>query len=153
MNRETTETPKETLTAQDKTDGGRGGAEQAAHDVKKPEKLTGRQMTTGLVILVAVLLAFFLGMRWIEDRSAGTLPSEAATQTVPERAAPAEGKININTATLPELKALPGIGDKKAQAVIDYRNEYGPFTSVEEIMRVDGIGEGIFAAIRDEICV
>lgn|GEM_PF-2902630 len=52
-------------------------------------------------------------------------------------------KVNINTATKEELKILSGIGDVKAQAIIEYRETNGKFRKVEEIVCVDGIGEKI----------
>src|SRR5438552_894400 len=61
--------------------------------------------------------------------------------------------VNINTATLQELDALPGIGPVKAQAIIDYRTANGPFKSVEDIMKVKGIKDGEFAKIKGEIAV
>ena len=61
--------------------------------------------------------------------------------------------ININTASFEELKTLKGIGDKKAQAIIDYRTENGKFDTVEEITKVTGIGESIFSDIKDSITV
>ena len=61
--------------------------------------------------------------------------------------------ININTASAELLKELPGIGDAKAQAIIDYRESYGPFTAVEQIMNVSGIGQAIFDGLKEQITV
>ena len=120
----------------------------------KAEKLSYRHATFGLAVLVVILLAFFLGMRFIERRAEKLLVTEPAAQTtVLERGMPAGERININTASREELMALQGIGEKKAQAIIDHRNEYGPFTDIAGSMDVDGIGEGIFENIRDDICV
>jgi len=59
--------------------------------------------------------------------------------------------ININSASIEQLQNLSGIGEKKAQAIIDYRNEHGSFQTIEEIMNVKGIGQGIFAKIKNRI--
>ena len=61
--------------------------------------------------------------------------------------------ININTATLELLMQLNGIGDAKAAAIIEYREQNGGFNKIEDIMNVKGIGERIFAAIKDSIKV
>ena len=61
------------------------------------------------------------------------------------------GKININTAAKEELKTLPGIGDAKADSIIAYREAAGAFQTVEELMQVEGIKEGVFNKIKDKI--
>ena len=61
------------------------------------------------------------------------------------------GKININTASLSELISLPGIGEKRAQKIIEYREKIGGFKNTEDIMKVKGIGEGIYTKIKDII--
>ena len=61
--------------------------------------------------------------------------------------------VNINTATKEELTTLKGIGDKKAQAIIDYRKKNGDFKTVEDLEKVDGIGPGTMKQIRSQIAV
>ncbi len=61
--------------------------------------------------------------------------------------------ININIATKDELMTLSGIGDAKAKAIIEYRNNFGKFNSIEDILNVSGIGDAIFAKIKDFITV
>lgn len=63
------------------------------------------------------------------------------------------GVININTASAEELTQLKGIGEVIAGRIVDYRNENGAFSSIEDIMNVSGIGEKKFEAIRDNISV
>ena len=60
-------------------------------------------------------------------------------------------KISINDGTLEELKSLEGIGDAKAQAIIDYRNLNGEFQNIEDIKKVNGIGDKTFEKIKDKI--
>lgn len=62
-------------------------------------------------------------------------------------------KININTASLEELDILSGIGQAKAQDIIDYREQNGSFKVIEDIQNVKGIGSGIFAKISEQITV
>lgn len=61
--------------------------------------------------------------------------------------------VNINTASGSELEKLPGIGPGKAQAILDYRRENGPFQTIEELMQVPGIKEGTFARLKDYVTV
>ena len=61
-------------------------------------------------------------------------------------------KININKATLDELITIPGIGEAKAKAIIEYRSR-NKFNSIEDIKNVEGIGENLFASIKESITV
>ena len=66
----------------------------------------------------------------------------------------AAAAVNINTATAKELEALPGIGAKKAQAIVEYREEHGgSFKSVDELKEVKGIGPKLLEKMRPEITV
>jgi competence protein ComEA helix-hairpin-helix repeat region len=62
-------------------------------------------------------------------------------------------KVDLNRAEPWLLEALPGIGEGRAQAIIDYRNENGPFKRIEDLLQVKGIGEGTFDKIKDYITV
>ena len=61
--------------------------------------------------------------------------------------------ININTASVEALSTLPGIGESKANAIISYRNENGNFKTIEDIKNVSGLGDALFAKIKDYITV
>ena len=62
-------------------------------------------------------------------------------------------KVNINTGTEKELDSLPGIGSTMAKRIIEYREQNGPFTKIEDIKHVKGIGDGLFKKIKDKITV
>jgi competence protein ComEA len=94
-------------------------------------------MFTGMVFSLILGLAF---------SSALSLQVQQAQET-------SEKKININTASSVELQKLPRIGPKIAQRIIDFRNQNGNFKSIEEIMKVRGIGEKVFKQIKDMITV
>lgn len=82
--------------------------------------------------------------------NAGTAGNAAMNQ--PD-AAGLDGKVNINTADESQLTTLTGIGATRAQAIIAYREENGPFSAIEDIMNVQGIKEGTFQKIKDDIVV
>ena len=64
-----------------------------------------------------------------------------------------EGKVNINTATVEELKTLKGIGEKKAEAIIEYRKQNGSFKNKEELMKVRGIGKKLYESFEERVIV
>ena len=81
---------------------------------------------------------FFLGRNLIRPAvvTGHTAPTIQALPAASEPAFP----LNINTATAGELVFLPGIGEKTAQAIVEWRAEHGPFQEPEELLNVDGIG-------------
>ena len=83
----------------------------------------------------------------------GTPIAPAATEG-PATGVPSNGDlVNINTATLTQLDALPGIGPTIAQRIIDYRTEHGPFQSINDLMYVSGIGPTTFEKLKNLITV
>lgn len=78
----------------------------------------------------------------------GSGPGEASAS-----ASVVSNLVNINTANAAELQTLSGVGPSMAQSIIDERTQNGPFTSIEDLMRVSGIGEKKFAKIKDCICI
>ncbi|HYZ12445.1 MAG TPA: ComEA family DNA-binding protein [Actinomycetota bacterium] len=65
----------------------------------------------------------------------------------------ATGLVNVNSATNAELETLPGIGEVIAQAIVDHRTENGPFTSVDQLVDVSGIGDATLENIRELVTV
>jgi competence protein ComEA len=78
---------------------------------------------------------------------------EPASRSGPGIAVDSSFPLNINTATVEALQTLPGIGPKIAQAIADHRQANGPFTTIEEIVQVKGIGEATLAKLRELITV
>ena len=65
----------------------------------------------------------------------------------------AEGAVELNSAAQQELDLLPGIGPAKAAAILEYREQHGPFLEPDGLLEVPGIGETLFGDIADYICV
>ncbi len=64
-----------------------------------------------------------------------------------------DGKVNLNTATESDLMALPGIGAAKAKSILAWREENGGFSQIEDLMKIQGIKEGVFSKIKDSVKV
>ena len=86
-----------------------------------------------------------------DDAAAGANP--AISPKTSTAAGVRKGKININTATAPELAELDGIGVKKAATIIEFRKIHGPFRTIEDIQKVPGIGEKLFERYKNRMCV
>lgn len=82
-----------------------------------------------------------------------TSPPGLASSAAPSGAAPTTALVNINTATGEQLEELPGVGPVTAQAIIDWRSANGGFTSVEELLEVDGIGDATLADVAPYVTI
>ena len=78
---------------------------------------------------------------------------ETTANVTGSAAAPDDGKVHLNSADKNELMTLAGIGESKAESIINYREEHGAFGTVEELMNVAGIKEGTFSKINDDIAL
>lgn len=116
---------------------------ERAGGAKKGAELGGLNLAALLVDAQQVLV----------PRSA---PAGAAPGAVPTGQAPGTtgtGLINVNVATAEELETLPGIGEVLAATIIEYREDHGPFTSVDQLIEVSGIGEVTLEEIRDLVTI
>ena len=86
----------------------------------------------------------------LKDEMKLYIPSWQDLEAQKEKAA---GKININSATQADLMTLPGVGEAKANQIIQYREEHGAFQCIEDIMLISGVKEGLFNKIKDYITV
>ena len=112
--------------------------------------------------LLLIMGGYFLGRRSVDGVILTTQRAPAFTEPAAARALPtvptqaterAAERLDLNRATLEELMELPGIGEVRAQRILDYRAENGPFLQATDLMKVNGIGEGIFAELRDLVYV
>ncbi|MEA2573506.1 MAG: competence protein ComEA [Chloroflexia bacterium] len=87
------------------------------------------------------------------DTVGATVEAKNTPSVTPTHANAPAGKVNINTATAKELEALPGIGTVLAERIVVEREANGPFKTVDDLMRVPGIKEGIMSQLRDLVTV
>ncbi len=88
----------------------------------------------------------------VNDQDHWTVPKLGEPTVVPSNAVsiePTSGKVDINTADAKLLETLPGIGESRAQAIIRYREEHGPFKRIDDIVAVQGIGSATLEGLRD----
>ena len=115
--------------------------EADSSSINQAEKISDGQMIRILTKEEARLSGERAGSAGVENTDAG----QTGTET--------DGRININLASAEELMTLPGIGKAKADSMIAYREKSGGFSSIEEIMQVEGIKEGVYNRIKDNIKV
>ena len=83
-----------------------------------------------------------------KSNSVGFIDNESSNETTNTTT-----KVNINTATLKDLITLNGIGESKAQVILEYRTKNGNFKTLEDLKKVSGIGEAAYEKIKDNICI
>ena len=83
----------------------------------------------------------------------GALGSASGGATPSQGAQAASSKININTASAEELQKLSGIGPSLSERIVEYRENNGRFSRIEDLQNVSGIGETRFANLKDKICI
>lgn len=93
------------------------------------------------------------GMKVYVPRTGESVASADTASSSADSASGSSGLISINTGSQSDLETLPGIGPSTSQAIIDDRTENGPFTSLEDLMRVSGIGEKKFEKLKGSICL
>jgi competence protein ComEA len=111
--------------------------------------VTGRERLAGAILLIT--LAIGIGSKVLDRGHGRDFVSETTGGGMPDQVEQAKTdfrRIEINTASLDELTALPGIGPKKAQAIAAWREQRGPFENVEQLTSVKGVGEKTLASIR-----
>jgi len=77
----------------------------------------------------------------------------AFAQEPAPRATTAQAPVNLNAATVAELEALPGIGPRAAQRIVEFRTKNGGFKKVEDLMKIQGIGERSFLRLRPLVTI
>lgn len=123
---------------------------------KKISPLEGVVLVLTLVFVLGTLLWFRFSQPAGEMTFVETGGQEQTVSPPEQPAAPGmlEGEVlDLNTASQADLTRLPGIGEKKAAAILAWREENGPFRVVEDLVSVDGIGEKILADIRPYVTV
>jgi competence protein ComEA len=96
---------------------------------------------------IAALLGFLLSI------GASAAPSAAAPQAAPKAAAAQPAAIDVNRASAADLQSVPGIGKSLAQRIVDFRDKNGPFGKVEDLLKVQGIGEKSLERLRPYLTV
>ena len=124
---------------------------------QKKRNNTGPAIMFGIILIIfagIIILSCYQWNRVDESNSDSTVSFEYVTvKKDDDSVSETTGLININTATAEELDRLPGIGAKKAEAIIEYRDNNGNFKIIDDIKKVSGIGNATFEQIKELITV
>ena len=130
------------------------------YDFFKKNILTEKSAIALLITMICILLIYIIGMRFIgftEKTYLSDISVSTASKTEDSDADSTEtaeiSKININSDNIYELCKIPGIGEAKAQAIIEYRKYNGNFSDINELCNVRGIGDKIFENLKDYVYI
>ena len=104
-------------------------------------------------LFLCLLLGLFLRARAAMAAAENGVAVETEIEVPQEDIQPDLTPLDLNSATEAELMELPGIGEELARRIVEYRENNGPFSAVEDIMQVSGIGESKFAGLKDRVTV
>ena len=104
-------------------------------------------------LFLCLLLGLFLRGRAAMAAAENGVAVETEIEVPQEDIQPDLTPLDLNSATEAELMELPGIGEELARRIVEYRENNGPFSAVEDIMQVSGIGESKFAGLKDRVTV
>lgn len=110
------------------------------------DRTTGKVLlcsTAAALLLLAGTVAFSVPFRQSDYRVTASEPFDAQRME----------QVELNSAGMEALCSLPGVGEKKAKAILDYREEHGPFSSIEELDQVDGISTKSIEAWRSRLYI
>lgn len=102
------------------------------------------------VFLGSLMLVVSFAANAATSTGADTAPAASTATAKATASAASTAKVNINTATVEQLRTLKGIGESKAQAVIDYRTAHGPFKTVDDLTSVKGFSSKTLAKLQEK---
>lgn len=103
-------------------------------------------MISGILICIAVYVGVFIGRNTTSDT---VYLSKVDAYTADLQFQP----INLNTAAMDDLTTLPGVGPKLSKAIIEYRDKYGDYVDVDELLDVDGMSNELYNSIKEYVTV
>lgn len=119
-----------------------------------------KNLLLGIIIIAASISGFLIREREMQSYVVETITdaddiysTRSPSVDIEDAPEEADGKININTASVSQLQRLDGIGPEKAKRIIRYREQYGRFEVIEDIMKVEGIGRKTFEKFKDNIII